>query len=113
MSPDESGYVLTLLKGLVVPPISLLVLLLLGLLLAVRWRRLGWWITAASAAGLLVLAMPVTGAILLAALEADLPRRVDPAALPEAVVILSAEARAVDPARAHYDPGPIDRKSVV
>lgn len=104
---------LTALKGLVVPPISLLVLLLVGLLLALRWRRLGWWVSAASAAGLLVLAMPVSGALLLAALEADLPRRVDPAALPEAVVILSAEARAVDPAQAHYDPGPMTLERMI
>lgn len=98
---------LTALKVLVVPPISLLLLVLAGFALALRWRRLGWWVGALSAMALLVLAMPVTGSVLLSALETDLPRRAAPTALPEAVVILSAEARAVDPSGTRYEPGPM------
>ncbi len=96
-----------MLKILLVPPVSLLLLALVGLVLALRWRRLGWTLSALGTVGLLVLAMPVTGGLLMALLEADLPRTAAPTAPPEAVVILSAEARAVDAARTRYEPGPL------
>lgn len=96
-----------LLKTLLTPPISLLLLVLFGLLLALRWRRLGWLAAMAGASGLLVLAMPATGALLMALLERDLPRVPAPAAPPEAVVILSAEIRVIDAARTRFDPGPL------
>lgn len=95
------------LKSLVLPPTSLIVVVLLGLLLALRWRRLGWGISFAGAVLMLVLAMPVTGALLLAGLSADLPRTPPPNNLPAAVVILSAEARATNAARTRFEPGPL------
>lgn len=96
-----------LLKSLALPPGSLILVVLAGLLLGLRWRRLGWGISFASALAMLVLSMPVTGALMMAALSADLPRTPPPTDLPAAVVILSAEARAVDAARTHFEPGPL------
>jgi len=98
---------ITALKGMIVPPISLLLLVLAGLAVGLRWRRLGWLMNAVGAVGLLVLAMPITSGMMLAALEAELPRRIVATAPPEAVVILSAEARPIDPARGIYAPGPM------
>lgn len=99
--------VLGLLKSLILPPTSLILVVLAGLLLALRWRRLGWGISFAGASIMLVLAMPVTGALLMAGLSADLPRTPPPSNLPTAVVILSAEARATNAARTRFEPGPL------
>lgn len=83
-------------KALILPPIGLLLVALVGLLLGLRWRRLGWGLSMASVLGLLALALPVTGGLLLAALETGLPRTPAPDRLPKAIVILSAEARPID-----------------
>ncbi len=96
-----------ILKTLAMPPVSLLLLALAGLLLAIRWRRLGWGISLLAITLLLVLAMPITGAVMLARLSADLPRTPPATQLPAAVVILSAEARAVNTARTRFEPGPL------
>ena len=99
--------VLDLVKALVVPPVSLLLLVLFGLLLSLRWRRLGWMLSTGAAVAMLVLAMPITGALLMAGLAADLPRTPPANNLPAAVVILSAEARPLDAARTVFEPGPL------
>ncbi len=92
---------------MLLPPVSLVLAVLAGLLLGLRWRRLGWSIGFLSALLLLVLAMPVTGAALLASLSSGLPRTPPSANLPAAVVILSAEARPANPAGTLYEPGPL------
>jgi len=99
--------VLDLVKALALPPVSLLLLILMGLLIGLRWRRLGWSVSLAATLAMLALAMPFTGALLMAILAADLPRTPPPTNLPAAVVILSAEARALDVARTAYEPGPM------
>jgi uncharacterized SAM-binding protein YcdF (DUF218 family) len=95
------------LKAIVLPPVSLLLLILAGLLLGLRWRRAGWSLSFVAALAMLVLAMPVTGAALMASLSTDLSRTPPPTNLPAAVVILSAEARAVDRSHTRYEPGPL------
>jgi len=98
---------LDLIKALILPPVSLLLLVLFGLLLSLRWRRTGWVLSMGAALAMLVLAMPITGALLMAGLAADLPRTPPPTNLPAAVVILSAEARPLDAARTVFEPGPL------
>lgn len=98
---------LGLVKALVLPPISLLLLIIAGLLLGLRWRRVGWGLSFAAALAMLVLAMPFTGALLIAGLSDDLPRTPPPTDLPMAVVILSAEARPQDVAGTRFEPGPL------
>lgn len=95
------------LKALALPPISLLLIALGGLLMSLRYRRLGWCISFLATSSVVALAMPVTGAVLLASLSADLPRTAPPDNLPTAVVILSAEARAANAARTRFEPGPL------
>ena len=92
-------------KALTLPPTGLLLIVLGGLLLGLRWRRLGWGLGMASVLGLLTLALPVTGGLLLAALETGLPRTAAPDQLPKAIVILSAEARPIDGDGTRYEPG--------
>lgn len=99
--------VFSVLKALALPPVSLLLMIFAGLLLSLRYRRLGWSISLLATVAVLTLALPVTGALLLASLSADLPRVASPAHLPTAVVILSAEARAVNAARTRFEPGPL------
>lgn len=82
---------------LIEPPTNLLVVMFVGLLILGRstrhgWTRmLGWVFTAGSFAALFGLAMPVTGWLLLTALERDLPVQVPAATPPAAIVILSAD----------------------
>jgi len=80
---------------LVEPPVNLLLAVGAGLLLlrgaargSVR-RRAGWGLATIGFAGLVVLSLPVTGWLLLTALERDLPTEVGET--PGAIVILSAE----------------------
>jgi len=106
-------FLTALFKIMVVPPISLLLLALAGLAVTLRWRRTGWVMSALGLVGLLVLAMPVSGGVLLALLEQDLPRVPSPTAPPQAVVILSAEYRAVDAARRRYEAGPLTLERLI
>jgi uncharacterized SAM-binding protein YcdF (DUF218 family) len=101
------------LKPALLPPVGLLLPLILGLFLLPRWRRLGLAISGASALLLLVLALPVTGSLMSRGLEANLPRVPPPTDPPQAVVILSAEARAVDARRQRYEPGPLTWERLV
>jgi uncharacterized SAM-binding protein YcdF (DUF218 family) len=87
-----------LLTALVLPPFGLVLLAILGWFLGLppfgpRGRRAGRAITGVCLLVLVVLAMPVTGLLLTAGLEAGLPLTPPPGAPPQAIVILSAEAR--------------------
>lgn len=102
-----------MIKPVLLPPFSFLLLVLAGLVLQLRWRRMGWTMALLGTVALLVLAMPITGGVLIAMLERDLPRTPSPTALPEAIVILSAEARAMDTARSRFGPGPLTLERLI
>lgn len=76
---------------LIVPPINLAVVALICVLLARyrSWRR-GTLVATISMAALVLLAVPVTGQLLLFSLEQNLPLE-PPATPPQAIVVLSAE----------------------
>jgi uncharacterized SAM-binding protein YcdF (DUF218 family) len=76
---------------LLVPPISLLLAAIIGLLIDRRSRRIGRFLTWAGLAGLLVLAMPAAGGSLMIALERDLPLTPPPDLPPQAIVILGGD----------------------
>ncbi|MBN8891740.1 MAG: hypothetical protein BGP12_22575 [Rhodospirillales bacterium 70-18] len=79
--------------ALLIPPVNLLPLTVAGLLLA-RWHpRAGRLVAALGLLGLFVFALPATAALLMASLERGLPPPPPGAGKPQAVVILSAEAR--------------------
>ena len=59
--------------ALLVPPISLLLVALVGALIDRRNRRIGRFVIWAGLVGLLILAMPVAGGSLMIALERNLP----------------------------------------
>jgi uncharacterized SAM-binding protein YcdF (DUF218 family) len=76
---------------LLVPPVNLVGLALAGLALA-RWRpAAGWWLASAAVLALLLLAVPVVPGLLLAGLERGLNPPL-PHPLPQAIVILGADA---------------------
>jgi uncharacterized SAM-binding protein YcdF (DUF218 family) len=79
--------------ALVLPPVSLLLLCLLGLLLNVRVRRSGRMLVFAGAAGLLVLALPLFSRMVFAALDSGV--LTEPSAPgaepPQAIVILGGD----------------------
>jgi uncharacterized SAM-binding protein YcdF (DUF218 family) len=79
--------------AVVVPPLNLVPFGLAGVALAAltRWRRLGLAIAGVALAGLLVLALPFTGGLLIAALERDLPLAPPTDDPPRAIVVLAAE----------------------
>ncbi len=79
----------SLLEALLVPPASLLYPLIAGLLLG--RRRAGTTLLILGVCGLTVLAMPVSGGLMLRALERGLPLRPPPGAEPAAIVILSGD----------------------
>lgn len=84
-----------LLTVLLLPPANLAVLALLALLLAGR-RRVGRRAAALACAGLVLLALPVTGLALLASLA---PGAMPPLSVPpEAIVILGGDVRRLDEA---------------
>jgi uncharacterized SAM-binding protein YcdF (DUF218 family) len=77
--------------ALLVPPTSLLFLALAGLLIGLRYRRIGHLLTWLGVIGLLFLAMPAVSSTLLVALEADLPLVAPPDQPPQAIVILGGD----------------------
>ena len=84
-------------KLLVEPPASLFLLALAGLVLALRFRRLGFGLVAVAAAALYALSTPIAGHALLRSLEAEVAAETVPAgAPPGAIVILSAGIQAAD-----------------
>jgi uncharacterized SAM-binding protein YcdF (DUF218 family) len=78
--------------ALLVPPTSLVVVALIGLLIEWRFRRIGRFLTWFALLALLVLAMPAVGGSLLAALERNLPLTPSPTAPPQAIVVLGGDA---------------------
>jgi uncharacterized SAM-binding protein YcdF (DUF218 family) len=77
--------------ALLVPPISLLLVALVGAMIHRRHGRIGRFLTLAGLVGLLILAMPVTGGSLMIALERDLPLTPPPDSPPQAIVILGGD----------------------
>ncbi len=96
-----------LLTAIALPPIGFLLLAIAGWLLAARWRRAGRAIGGAALFGLLVLALPATAKLLTAPLEAALPLTPPAADPPQAIVILSAEARRSGGATPRVTVGPM------
>ncbi len=82
-----------ILVNLFVPPFGFLTLALIGLALARFKRGLGMGLLSLSLLGLLVLSVPAVPALMIEALERDLPRTPDPATPPTAIVVLGAEIR--------------------
>jgi uncharacterized SAM-binding protein YcdF (DUF218 family) len=74
-----------------IPPASLPLLAIAGGLVMSRRRRLGRILVIVAAAGLLVLALPVTARLLIAPLEAGLPLAPPPGHRPAAIVILGGD----------------------
>lgn len=79
--------------ALIVPPLNLVPLGLAGVALAAltRWRRMGLAIAGVALAGLLGLALPFTGGLLIASLERHLPLVPPANDPPRAIVVLAAE----------------------
>ena len=91
--------------SLLVPPMSLVLVTLLGLLVQKRNRRAGYALTWLGGLSLLVLALPVVARSLLVSLEQDLPLTPNPDQPPKAIVILGGDVqRAKDDA---MYPGPL------
>jgi uncharacterized SAM-binding protein YcdF (DUF218 family) len=74
-----------------VPPIALLLAALAGAFIAKRRGRIGRGLLWFGLAGLFVLALPVSGASLMVALERDLPTPTPPDQPPKAIVILGGD----------------------
>jgi uncharacterized SAM-binding protein YcdF (DUF218 family) len=82
---------------LLLPPVSLALFGLLGVLIAFRYRRAGLGLALISLVLLLLLAMPVVAKTLLVSLEQGLPLTAEPEAPPAAIVILSGDVSRSDP----------------
>ena len=82
----------TVFVSLAVPPASLLILILAGLLLRRRWPCAGSWLTRLSAIALLLCSLPLVSVSALVALEAGLPTTPPADHPPQAIIVLGAEA---------------------
>jgi uncharacterized SAM-binding protein YcdF (DUF218 family) len=91
--------------ALLVPPVSLLLITLIGLLTA--RRRVGRLLAWLGALGLLVLAMPIVSALLMIALEQDLPLTPQAASPPQAIVVLGGDAARTGSDTLIEYPGPL------
>jgi uncharacterized SAM-binding protein YcdF (DUF218 family) len=94
-------------ESLLLPPVSLLVLALVGLLIEPRYRRLGHGMGIVGVVGTLVLAMPIVGWGFMSALEQDLPLQPPPDAPPQAIVILGGDLQRSGHTTVTFDPGPL------
>jgi uncharacterized SAM-binding protein YcdF (DUF218 family) len=81
----------TVATALLVPPISLLLLALIGALVGQRYKRIGRFVIWAGLVGLLILAMPIVGGALMIALESNLPLSPRSDSPPQAIVILGGD----------------------
>ncbi len=97
----------TFATALLVPPISLLLVAMVGTLIDRRHRRIGRSLAWAGLAGLLILAMPVAGGSLMIALERNLPLSPPPDSPPQAIVILGGDVVRGGTQTAILDVGPI------
>ncbi len=99
---------LQLAKLLILPPISPLLLILAGLLLARRRRRLGHVLTGIGAGALLLLSIPFVAAALLISLQTADPLPVDgPLPTAEAIVVLGGDLERRAPERRTGTVGPL------
>jgi len=78
-------------EALLLPPMSLLLVALVGLLVELRFRRIGRVLLWTGLLGLLVLATPLVGGSLIVSLERDLPLTPPPDLTPQAIVILGGD----------------------
>jgi uncharacterized SAM-binding protein YcdF (DUF218 family) len=93
--------------ALVVPPTSLLFLVMFGLLVGFRYRRIGQALAWAGALGLLVFALPQVSGALLVALEQDLPLMPPADQPPQAIVILGGDILRSGSSTPILRPGPL------
>jgi uncharacterized SAM-binding protein YcdF (DUF218 family) len=78
-------------ETLAMPPISLVVLIVVGLLLRGKWQRLGRRLTWVSLIALILFGMPLVSYSMLLALESGLPLTPPADHPPQAIVVLGAE----------------------
>jgi uncharacterized SAM-binding protein YcdF (DUF218 family) len=76
---------------LAMPPVGFVLLIIIGLLLRQRWRRVGPSMMWAGAVGLLLLGMPIVSHNLRLALETDLPTTPPADHPPGAIIVLGGE----------------------
>lgn len=96
----------SLVGQLVVPPVSLVLAMLLGSLVALRGARIGAWVAVFAAMLLLALSTPLVAGLLLMSLEA--PTRPAGAAAPAAILVLGGETR-TGPDGAYVGPLTLER----
>jgi uncharacterized SAM-binding protein YcdF (DUF218 family) len=82
-----------LITNLVLPPFSLLILAILGLLLSKRWPRVGRAITWAAVISILLLATPMVSGILIRSLDVAPPFNITAGKSAQAIVILGGGLR--------------------
>ncbi len=92
-------------ESLLLPPVSLLVIALVGLLIERRFRVLGRCLAFFGILATLLMAMPIVSGMLLVALERDLPVTPPPNSPPQAIVILGGDLRRTGTAAITLDPG--------
>lgn len=100
-------------KGFVLPPISLYILIALGWLIARRWRRTGHAISISAFIVLVVLSLPFVAAWMMQPLEmypALNPQRLPSG--PQAIVILSGDTQSEAPEYGFDIPGPLTLERV-
>jgi uncharacterized SAM-binding protein YcdF (DUF218 family) len=102
----------TLASVFVVPPISLLMLCVVGFLLPRRWRRVRRLASALGLFGLVALALPVTAKALMVSLERDLPRAPDANRPPRAIIVLGGDVMRSAGPPPTQDIGPLSMERV-
>lgn len=93
-------------EALLLPPVSFLLMALLGLLIEHRFRVIGRCLAFAGILATLVLAMPIVSSSLLLPLEHSLPVTPPPDSPPQAIVILGGDLRRTGTAAVTLSPGP-------
>ncbi|HUD59177.1 MAG TPA: ElyC/SanA/YdcF family protein, partial [Acetobacteraceae bacterium] len=99
-------------EALLLPPMSLLLVALVGLLAELRFRRIGRLLLWTGLLGLLVLAMPLVGSSLIVSLEQDLPLTPPQDLPPQAIVILGGDVRRSGTQTLILHPGPLSLERV-
>jgi uncharacterized SAM-binding protein YcdF (DUF218 family) len=99
-------------EALLLPPMSLLLVALVGLLAELRFRRIGRLLLWTGLLGLLVLAMPLVGGSLIVSLEQDLPLTPPQDLPPQAIVILGGDVRRSGTQTLILHPGPLSLERV-
>jgi uncharacterized SAM-binding protein YcdF (DUF218 family) len=98
-------------RGLIVtlamPPVGFVLLIIIGLVLHRRWRRLGPGMMWVGAVGLLLLGLPIVSHNLREALEADLPTTPPADHPPGAIIVLGGEVVRAQSEPLGVRPGPL------